>query len=334
MGLLALYWGAMIVCYFIASKLRHKKDKFSFLGTVLNIVIYVLVFIMGLRMGANEEVTSNLGTIGLQSLAISVFVVGGSMGAVFIVRKLMGLNRQGVLNAENNLQTTSNNDMAENIENSEVSDESSGGFKATLIILGCVVSGMLLGYFAVPLMFNDLNVFQAISGDWLVVGIVILLACVGFDLGLDGSIFDSFKTVGIKVIFIPLAAVAGSLIMGAVYGMISSLSVGEAIAISAGFGWYTMAPGLIAESGFMVASAVSFMHNVIRETVGIIGIPLIAKKIGYLESTSVPGVAAMDICMPIVERSCRAETVVYSFCTGAIMCIVVPIVVPLALTFA
>jgi uncharacterized membrane protein YbjE (DUF340 family) len=169
------------------------------------------------------------------------------------------------------------------------------------------------------------------SGDWMVVGITILLACVGFNLGLDGTVFSSLKQVGFKALLIPVAAVAGSLIMGAVYGLVSPLTVGEGIAISAGFGWYTMAPGLMVEAGFVVSGAISFMHNVIRETLGIIIIPLVAKKIGYLEAVSIPGVAAMDVCMPIVERSCRAETVVYSFCTGAFMCLFVPTVVPLAL---
>ena len=70
MALLAFYWGVMILCYFIASKLRHKKEKFNFLEQLLNIVIYVLVFIMGLRMGSNEEVILNLGTIPMSRLIL------------------------------------------------------------------------------------------------------------------------------------------------------------------------------------------------------------------------------------------------------------------------
>ena len=60
-------------------------------------------------------------------------------------------------------------------------------------------------------------------------------------------------------------------------------------------------------------------------------LPLIAEKIGYIEATAIPGVSAMDVCMPIVERSCNQETLVYSFCTGALMCIVVPLLVPLVI---
>lgn len=326
MALLALYWGIMIICYAAASKLRSKADKFAFVESMLNIVIYLLVLIMGLRMGANEEVTSSLGTIGLQSVGITVFTVGGSMLAVFAVRRLVGLNRQGV-----------SKEIAEREANlaegaSDKKEEKQGdGMKTTLIILAFVVAGMLGGYFVVPMVFEDLNVFQDMSGDWLVIGICILLGTVGFNLGISGNIFENFKGMGINIVLIPIAAVGGSLLAGVLYGLITSFSVGEAVAISAGFGWYTMAPGMITEAGLAVAGAVSFMHNVIRETLGIVIIPLAAKKIGYLEAVSIPGVAAMDVCLPIVERSCRPETIVYSFCTGALMCITVPIVVPLAI---
>ena len=185
--------------------------------------------------------------------------------------------------------------------------------------------------------FDDLNYFQDISGDWLVVGICVLLGLAGFNLGIAGNIFEHFKGVGYTVAVIPVAAVAGSFILAALYSLIASifmddgLSVREAVAVSAGFGWYTFAPGLLSEAGFEVAGAVSFMHNVIRETLGLVLIPLIAKKIGYLEAVCVPGVAAMDVCLPLVERSCRKETVVYSFCTGALMCVSVPVVVTLCI---
>ena len=301
----------MIACYAAASKLRHKKETFRFTEQLTNIVIYILVFLMGLRMGANEEVTSNLGSIGLQAAGITVFVVGGSILAVHIARKTLKLNKEGILGLPEE----------EEQGGEEEREAESGGVKFTLIILTFVVAGMAAGYFMIPEIFEDTDAFQDMSGDWLVVGICILLALAGFNLGLEGKVIQSFKGVGIKVIFIPIAAVAGSLIMGAVYGLISSLTVSESIAVSAGFGWYTLA----------VAGAVSFMHNVIRETLGIVLIPIAAKKIGYLECTSIPGVAAMDVCLSIVERSCRAETVVYSFCTGALMCVCVPVVVTLAI---
>ena len=206
------------------------------------------------------------------------------------------------------------------------------GAKTTLLILTFVIIGMLGGYYVVPRFFSDLQVFQNMSGSWLTAGICILLGLVGFSMGLSGTVVDNLKTIGFRVLFFPVAAVAGSLLAGVLYGLLAPLTVGEAVAVSAGFGWYTLAPSMITEAGHAVAGAISFMHNVIRETLGIIIIPLAAQKIGYIEAIAIPGVSAMDICMPIVERSCNQETLVYSFCTGALMCIAVPLVVPVVLT--
>lgn len=322
MGLLALYWSVMLCFYMLASKLRDHRDKFGFLGTLLNAVIYILVFVMGMRMGANEEVTSNLSIIGVQAVGISVFVISGSMLAVFVTRKFMGIDRKGLAAGE----------AAQALTGDCASDEEGdNGLKTSMLILLCVVLGMVFGYLAVPKMVADLSVFQSVTGDFMIIAICVLLAFVGFDMGLDGKIVENLKSAGLKVLIFPVMAVVGSVVFGAFYGMITSLTVGEGIAISAGFGWYTLAPSLITEAGHAVAGAVSFVHNVLRETFGIIAIPFIANKIGYLEATSIPGVAAMDVCLPIVEKSCGSRIMVYSFAMGAVMNSVVPIIVSLAL---
>jgi len=320
MGLIALYWGCMIVCYLIAAKFRHRKELFGWSEKALNIDIYFICLIMGLRMGSNEEVTSSLSTIGVQSLIVTVMCVTGSMFFVFITRKIMGLGKDGGPKTEVSLSK-------EESEKSKVSNSDSIRF--TIIVLVLVSVGMLLGYFAIPGTIGYAK-FEEMSSIWLTIGIALLLAFVGLTLGISGEVFKNVKVVGIKVVFFPIAAVLGSLVMGAVFGLLSPLTVREGLAISSGFGWYTFAPGVIIDSGHAVAGAVSFMHNVIRETLGIIIIPLATKKIGALEATSIPGVAAMDICVPIVERSNeRPEIVVYSFMTGLLMCLCVPTLVPL-----
>ena len=82
------------------------------------------------------------------------------------------------------------------------------------------------------------------------------------------------------------------------------------------------------ENGYVTASAVSFLHNVMRELFSIVLIPAVAKKVGYIETTGMPGAAAMDVCLPIVEKSTRSDIAVYSFVSGVILSILVPILVP------
>ena len=165
------------------------------------------------------------------------------------------------------------------------------GSKTSLIIFAMVAAGMLLGYFVVPRV-TDPDAFQTMSGSWLVVGLCLLLA-------------------------------------GVVYSFLSPMTLREGLAISAGFGWYTLAPSVISGAGHAVAGAVSFLHNVLRETLGIILLPLAASKIGCIEAVTLPGTCAMDVCLPIVERSCSAETLPYSFTTGMAACLFSALLVPL-----
>lgn len=326
--LLAMYWGIMLVCYLAASRVRHRAERFRFLNPVLTFFIVILVFLMGLQMGADEEVISSLGTIGLQAVIMTVLAVGGSMFFVFLGRRIFGLSRQGVPVSVAE-PCTGASDAKQNA--SPVPEKkSSSDLIMTLLILAFVAIGMACGYFAVPKLFGgNMETFDTLCGKLMVIGLSTMLGIIGFNMGLTGEMAKNLKGVGFSVLAIPLLAIAGSLAGGAVYGLVSGLSVREGIAISAGFGWYTLAPGLITEGGYNVAGAISFLHNVMRETLGIIGIPLFAKYIGYLESAAVPGVAAMDVCLPIVERSTRQEVVVYSFLTGLMMCLSVPIIVPL-----
>ena len=157
-----------------------------------------------------------------------------------------------------------------------------------------------------------------------------LIAIIGFDLGLSGTVAANLKSVGLKVLAFPLAILAGTMLAGGGAAMAFGFSLKESIAICAGFGWYSYAPAIITAAGpqYAVAGAVAFLHNVMRETAGIIFIPLAARKLGYLEAISIPGIGTMDVCMPIVEQSCRQDTVVYGFVSGFLLCIFTSFSVP------
>lgn len=193
----------------------------------------------------------------------------------------------------------------------------------TKAILCSVVCGMAAGYFFLPDWFID------ISGNLLVVGLCVLLFFVGLDIGREGTVAENFKKAGWRVLVFPftiiLGTYAGSLAAGL---LLPSLGLRDALAVGSGFGWYTLAPVMLAEYSTYV-SAVSFMHNVMRELFGILLIPIVARKVGYIETISLPGAAAMDVCLPVVEKATRGDIAVYSFISGVVMSIAVPVLVGL-----
>lgn len=325
MKLLALYWSFMVIAYILAVQLKKRDFDFYWTPPAMMVVVYFLCFDMGLRMGINEEVTSSIGTIGLTSLAVTVFCIAGSMAAVTVTRKIFRMDRYGNLPGMKN-----ENDPEGNTTFSR--EERLKNLGTTLIIILVVGGGMSIGAFVVAGKFADhLESFDRYSYLGLVIMLCVLLFLVGFDIGSKGGIFETIRTVGWRVLAFPIAAIIGTMIIGTGVCLVMGFTLKESLAICAGFGWYSYAPIVIAGAGsqFAIASAVSFMHNVMREVSGIIFIPVLAKKFGYIESTAVPGSAAMDVCMPIVEHSCRPDTVIYSFTTGFVMCIATSLGVPL-----
>ena len=317
MVMLALYWSIMLVCYVLASRLRAHAAKFKFVDKLMSLSVYALVLLMGLRMGADEEVTSSLGSIGVQALFITFLTAVGSMLGGTAARKIVHLNRHA---------------LPAGTEEEGAGERSGGvntsGIKSSVIICLMVICGMLLGYFVLPQLMPPER-FEEISGNLLVIGLCIMLGSVGFSMGLDGSIVRVLRGAGLGVVLVPVFSVLGSLLAGVVYAFLTPMTLREGLAISAGFGWYTMAPSVISGAGHAVAGAVSFLHNVLRETMGLIFLPLIASKIGYIEAITIPGTASTDLCLPLVEKYCNPETMAYSFCTGMLMCLSCAALVPL-----
>lgn len=203
MTLLALYWSIMIACYLLASRLRKYAEKFKFVDKLMSLSVYALVLLMGLRMGADEEVTSSLGSIGIQALFVTVLTAAGSMLGAFAVRKLLHIDRHAhpagaVVNEAEAVH-----------EKADVS-----GVKMSFIILLMVVVGMLLGDLVIRRVCTDLPAFQSRSGDYLVVGLCIMLGLIGFSMGLDGSIARILRNAGLGVILVPIFAVLGTLLGG------------------------------------------------------------------------------------------------------------------------
>ncbi len=329
MGDLILYLGITVVGYIIGSKIRDKRDKLGWTGKVQTVALTCLVLFMGMRMGSNEEITANLSTIGVTALVITAAVLVCSIGAIVLTRKLMGIDRYGRFRTEAAETQSQESQLQETAQEAETG-EKSGINMMTVIIIVAVIVGMALGYLVIRNVFaGNMDTFDSLAGWGIKIGLCILLVFVGMDLGLDGTVIDNFRKVGLRIFAFPAAVAIASLVGAAAAGVVMGLSLKESLAIGAGYGWYTLAPGIIMDAGYLTASAVAFLHNVMRELFSILLIPLVAARIGYIETTGMPGAAAMDVCLPIVEKSTRSDIAVYSFVSGVILSALVPVLVPL-----
>ncbi|NBH60295.1 lysine exporter LysO family protein [Anaerotruncus sp. 80] len=330
MAYVLLYLTCMIICYFVASKLRNHREILSKIINVVTLAsVFMLVLMMGMRMGSNEEIIASLGTIGLQAFIFTIVVVIGGVFSVMAARKLLGIDKFGRLKAQAKGQT--NDEIAES--EAEADTEEGGGSAAlmTWLIIIAVVLGLLFGYFYLRVNVADIDGFNDKVGNVMTLGLCIMIGSIGFDMGLSGTVIAQVKHIGFRVLIFPAAVIVGTAVSSVIMSFFLPLSVRECIAIGFGFGWYTFAPVAISSAGHVMAGAVSFMHNVFRETFGIILLPILAKKIGYIEACSLPGVAAGDMGLSLVEKALRPDIVVYSFAIGMSESILIPLLVTLAI---
>jgi len=191
-------------------------------------------------------------------------------------------------------------------------------------ILGAVAAGVALGFFLLPgwvLDYTDLIID---------IGLMLLLFFVGIDIGMNRSVFGRIRNMGLKIILLPIMIIMGSILGAAIAGTLLGMPFNESGAVGAGLGWYTLSSILMANYSNEL-STLAFIANVVREVMAFIIIPLVAKKIGFLEAISPAGATAMDTGLPIISRATDSETAILAFITGAICTFSVPIIVPLIL---
>ena len=319
MTYLLLYLAVTVIGYFIGARLKKQNKVWKWVGPLQTLVIIILVFIMGSRIGASEEIVSSLGTIGLISFVFTLVIMFVTVVAFTLVRRLMGFDRygrRGVAKA-----------AAEAVEASE-SDAKAAADEAvkprlnslTIIMVIFVAAGIAAGYLFLP------ESFVAVSGTLLTITLCMLLVLVGIDIGTEGTIVTNFKSAGWRVVVFPFVSI-GAMIFGSIIAsMFLPFSVQDGVCIGSGLGWYSLASAMLIEYSAEV-SAISFMHNVIREIIGILLIPTCAKRLGYIECYCLPGASSMDVCLPIVEKATDSSIAVYSFVNGVVLSAAVPVLV-------
>lgn len=349
MSYLFLYLGITIVGFLIGSQLKRRGIALPWVSSMQTAVIIVLVFLMGSRIGSNEEIVASLDTIGLISFAYTIIIFATTVLTYSVVRRLLGFDRYGIRHADagksvakaestadegvgriaggsgQSLQTEPAAKTAVTAEPSASPEKKEKKAlpkinSLTLLILVFVTIGILAGYFLLPAGFIKW------TGQLLTISLCVLLVLIGIDIGTAGTLKENFRSAGWRVLVFPFCCMAGMMIGSFVAAAVLPLGVQDCLCVGSGFAWYSLAPVMLAEYSTRI-SAISFMHNVFREILGMLLVPVVARRIGYIESYSLPGSTSMDVCLPVIERATSSDVAVYSFINGAIVSASVPVLV-------
>jgi uncharacterized protein YybS (DUF2232 family) len=81
------YFFLLAVGWFLSNKEYIKERYLVKIGGVQNIFLFFLIFVMGTRLGMDEQVINSIGQIGFKAFAFAFFTSGFSVLFVYVIRK-------------------------------------------------------------------------------------------------------------------------------------------------------------------------------------------------------------------------------------------------------
>lgn len=277
---------------------------------LIKIVLWSLLFVMGFRLGNERALRSRLGEIGLLGLGTAVASLAGTVLAVWAAYALYDLvhSRRSGRPPE---------PLSHGVSGAGFSLEH---LRGPGLLLGIVLVGFLAGMIAPGAAFD----YSLVTG-WVLDA---LLFMIGLQFAQSGL---SLKAAFVRVdtILVPAATLVGTLAGGLAVAAVFGLSIGKGLALSAGFGWYTLSGVLISDLGDPVLGSAAFLANMARESIAFILIPILAMTRRPYVAIGCGGATAMDVTLPLIEQCLGPDSVPVSFTSGALLSLLVPVLVPL-----
>ena len=304
---------------FIGKKIQN---IYPWMDTLQNSFLIFLIASLGIKIGTNDDVMRNFGRLGIYAFIFTIVIMLGSIGAVSLLKKIFITGKSApVTSASPSVSLQEKLDYRKDPSGEDDKGTGAGIKKVSLMIIGSLTFGIIIGF-----VWNE-YILEDLIGNFIKFGLCALLFFVGFEFGVRGNFIESLKLAGPYAVIVPVGVILGTFAGSVVISFFMPISIRESLAIGSGFGWYSLAPSIMMDKGYVMAGTISFMHNIMRELIGILAIPLVAKKVGYAESVSLPGSSCMDVCLPIIEKSASSEAALYSFFTGGVLAILIPVLV-------
>lgn len=269
----------------------------------INIILYMLLLSMGIRLGTNPDVLKKLGSIGIVSLAFACMTIIGTI----IVNIVFSIKKNKCINC---YEETSSSHQTIQIN-----------FKEPLTLITIVLVGIFTGYyFQVFLEELPIDTISTYILNFLLFG-------VGFQMGSEGSdIKSALKNK--EAIFLPIKTVIGSLVGGLLLTPFFGLSLGDSLAISAGFGWYSLSGVMLSDLGTPYLGSIALLSNIMRETIAIILIPFLSRTLYPNLSIAIAGATSMDVTLPLISHYGGRDKAPLAIMHGSLLSLAVPILVP------
>jgi uncharacterized membrane protein YbjE (DUF340 family) len=140
------------------------------------------------------------------------------------------------------------------------------------------------------------------------------------------------RRINWKIALVPFSIIVGTFLGVALFSLlIPTLTLVEALAVGAGFGYYSLSSVMISQTHSEMLGVVALLANLIREMVTLLMSPLLARYAGRLAPIAAAGATALDTALPIITQASGKEYGVVAVFSGIVLTVLVPILIVIIL---
>ena len=281
----------MVIGY--AFKIKNIKILHQF-GKITMLLLYLILFIMGISLGQLDNLAQQLPQIGIYALTFIVFIQGLTFLGLFLYDKLF---------PQPLAKTT---------------DKMPSRWRIVLDSLKlCLV--VLIGFF-IGLWGKGWVSLPFGSSTYV---LVVLIFCVGIQLRNNGisirAVFFNRRGMITGAIF-----VLTSLLGGIIGAQVLNVPVVQGLAVSSGLGWYSLSSVTLNNAWGPIWGSIAFFNDLSRELISLFIVPLFMQ---HYRSTAIgyTGATAIDCTLPIIQKAGGVEVLPLAFSFGFITNIAPPV---------
>ncbi|OCG21710.1 lysine exporter LysO family protein [Gilliamella sp. App4-10] len=296
-----MYFGILIalvpLCIGYLIKIKN-SNWLTKINLILSWMIYLILFIMGAELAQLDNLTTNLQVILCYAIVLFICTFGGN----FVV--LMMLDFFSTSKSENLNQTyTSHFKM----------------ILESLRVCIALIVGFICGLLPLFIWQYAENVTQII--------LVFLLFLVGIQLRSNNISIKQIllNKVGMTTSILVVMSV---LLGGIVASFILNLPVRVGLAMSSGFGWYSLSGILMTEAHGPIIGSATFLNDMLRELCAIILIPTLIKRFKFT-TLGLCGATSMDFTLPMLQKGGGITIVPAAIAQGFLLTLLMPIFITL-----
>ncbi|MFN1618417.1 LysO family transporter [Vibrio rotiferianus] len=256
-------------------------------------LIYVILALMGLSLAALDNLSTNLQSILLYAGTFFVCLSTCNLLALPLIDKLLPLRTDAQHKA---------------LPLSSMAMES---VKLVLVVGGGLLAGLIL-----PIGLEWVDT----ASEWI---LFLLLFFIGIQLRNSGLTLRQIL-LNKQGMAIASLVIMTCMLGGVIAGVLLDIPLYQALAMSSGFGWYSLAGILMGDAFGPVFGGASFLIELMRELVALVAIPLLVRSypctsIGYA------GATAMDFTLPVIQTTGGVRCVPIAIVSGFILSLLVPV---------